>query len=51
VVSVAEGEALFASAAEPKRFTRYPTGGHLFADREAADHMTADVAAWFTETL
>lgn len=50
-VSVAEGEALFAAAAEPKKFTRYADGGHLFANRALADRMTADVAEWFSSTL
>lgn len=50
-VPVAEGEALFAAAAEPKKFTRYVDGGHLFANRALADRMTADVADWFSSTL
>ena len=51
VVSFAEGEALFAAASGLKEFTSYPTGGHLFGDRRAADQMTADIAAWYTKTL
>ena len=50
-VPVAEAATLFAAAKEPKRFIRYPEGGHLFADRSLADRMTTDVAAWFDETL
>ena len=50
-VPVTEGENLFGAAQEPKRFVRYEHGGHLFANRSDADQMTADVAAWFDETL
>ncbi len=50
-VGFAEGETLFAAAQEPKAFTRYPDGGHLFADRAKADRMTADVVDWFSKTL
>ena len=51
VVGVGEGEALFQAAAEPKRFTRYATGGHLFGDRDAAEQLAIDVTGWFSETL
>lgn len=51
VVAFSEGERLYGAAGEPKRFTRYETGGHMFADRAAADVLAEDVSNWFAETL
>lgn len=51
VVPVTEGERLFEAAPHHKRFTRYPTGGHLFGGRAAADQLAEDVTTWFTQTL
>jgi fermentation-respiration switch protein FrsA (DUF1100 family) len=51
VVPVSEGERLHAAAAEPKRFLRYETGGHLFGDRTMAAVLAADIIDWFDDTL
>ncbi len=51
VVPVTEGEALHAAAAEPKEFLRYPTGGHLFADRTAAALLASDIVTWLDRVL
>lgn len=51
VVSVSEGERLHAAAPRLKEFARYPTGGHLFTNRAAADRLADDVTAWFAKTL
>lgn len=51
VVPVSEGERLHAAAAEPKRFLRYETGGHLFSDRTMAAVLAADIIDWFDDTL
>lgn len=50
-VPMSEAERLFAAAAEPKRFLRYDTGGHLFGERKIAATMADDVVAWFDDTL
>lgn len=50
-VPVTEGEALHAAAQEPKEFLRYPTGGHLFGDRAAADLLATDLVRWLNDTL
>ncbi|NNF54898.1 MAG: alpha/beta hydrolase [Acidimicrobiales bacterium] len=50
-VPVTEGEALHAAAPEPKEFLRYATGGHLFANRAAADLLAADLVRWLNQTL
>ena len=51
VVPVTEGEKLFEAAPRLKRFSRYPAGGHLFGDRDAAEQLAQDVTTWFSETL
>lgn len=52
VVPVAEGEALFAAARQPKGFTPLMTGGHLLTPRpEAARAAALLLAAWFDRTL
>lgn len=51
VVSVTEGEQLYEAAPHHKRFARYPSGGHLFGDRDAASQLAEDITAWFSETL
>ncbi len=50
-VPITEAELLHAAAKEPKRFIRYATGGHLFADRDQAEQLATDVVGWFAETL
>lgn len=51
VVPVGEGARLHACAAHPKKFIRYPAGGHLFADPAASAVLAADIVDWFDETL
>ena len=51
VVPVTEAEHLYGAAGEPKRFTRYETGGHLFGNREAAETLAGDITGWFAQTL
>ena len=51
VVPVTEGENLFEAAPGLKRFSRYPAGGHLFGNRDAAEQLAQDVTTWFSETL
>lgn len=50
VVPFAQGEALFAAAAEPKTFHRLASGGHLL-DRPSATACVAALVEWFDETL
>lgn len=50
VVPVAQGEALFAAASEPKTFHRLASGGHLL-DRAAAAECVTALVDWFDETL
>lgn len=50
VVPVAQGEALFAAASEPKTFHRLASGGHLLDRASAAACVTA-LVDWFDETL
>lgn len=50
VVPVAQGEALFAAASEPKTFHRLVSGGHLLDRASAAECVTA-LVDWFDETL
>ena len=51
VVPVTDGERLHDAAPQLSEFARYPTGGHLFANRQAADQLAHDVSAWFTKTF
>jgi len=51
VVPVTEAELLHGAAKGHTRLTRYESGGHLFANRDAAEQLAKDVTAWFTETL
>lgn len=51
VVGVEHGEALFNAAAEPKRFERLASGGHMLGPKAAADAALAAVVDWFDGTL
>ena len=51
VVSVEHGEALYAAAAEPKRFERLASGGHMLGPKAAADAALAAIIEWFDATL
>ncbi len=51
VVEVAEGEAIFAAAAQPKGFVPLLEADHLLSSRTAADAALAAVTAWFDQTL
>lgn len=51
VVSVQHGEALYAAAAEPKRFERLASGGHMLGPKAAADTARAAIIEWFDTTL
>lgn len=50
-VPISEGERLHAAALGHKKFARFATGGHLFGDRIAAEHMAEEVTSWFAATL
>ena len=39
------------AAVEPKRLVALDTGGHLFADRRAAEELAEAVLGWFDSTL
>ena len=39
IVPIAFGERLFAAANEPKRFVRFPEGGHINLDRFGATEI------------
>ncbi len=51
VVNIEHGEALFNAAAEPKRFERLTSGGHMLGPRAAADNALDAILAWYDETL
>ena len=51
VVGVEHAEALFAAAAEPKRFERLASGGHLLGPRTAAEAALGAIIEWFERTL
>lgn len=51
VVSFDNGQNLYGAAKEPKRLAALDRGGHLFADRAAADHVLAEILEWFDATL
>ncbi len=50
-VAFSNAEELNRAADEPKELVALETGGHLFADRVAADELIAAVADWFEATL
>lgn len=51
VVGFDNAERLHAAAREPKRLVALETGGHLFADRDAADQLLSAVLDWFSASL
>ena len=51
VVSVDEGEAIFAAAAQPKSFVPLLDTDHLVTKRAAAEQVLHHVQAWFDTTL
>jgi len=51
VVSVEEGERIFAAAAQPKGFLPLLGADHLLSDRSAAEVALTHVLRWFDATL
>lgn len=51
VVEVAEGERIFASAAQPKAFMPLLGADHLVSDRTAARRLAAVIVGWLDATL
>jgi esterase/lipase len=51
VVPVAEGEAIFAAAAQPKSFVPILDTDHLVTNRAAAEQVLHHVRSWFERTL
>ncbi len=51
VVSVDEGERIFATARQPKAFVPLFASDHLLTDREAAEAALTQVVDWFSRTL
>lgn len=51
VVGIDNAEALFEGAQEPKRLIRLAEGDHMFVKPEHTAILTAEVRAWFDETL
>ena len=51
IVPFANAERLFAAAREPRRLAALDRGGHLFADRAAAEKVLDTIQGWFDETL
>ncbi len=51
IVGFENAERLHQAAAEPKRLAALDSGGHLFADRPAADLVLNEILEWFEATL
>jgi len=51
VVGVEHGQALFDAAAEPKRFERLESGGHMLGPKVAAAAALAAILSWYDEAL
>jgi putative redox protein len=50
-VAFANAELLHHAARQPKQLVALESGGHLFADRAAADELITAVTSWFDTTL